>query len=119
MSAGTGRMWRSYQLVIDGVRRRRAGVSAARIRRAEDQFALYLSGVSFWSRDYWRACRWGVRALRSRVGYQVLPHVIRRVVPTLWRKELGRRLHVAPGVRFGDWRLPDPRIPYHDIQPPT
>ena len=115
MSAGIDRMWKSYLLVLQNARRRRAEIASTSIQRAEDQFALYLAGVSFWSGNYRRAIAWGLRALRSRVAYEILPYVVRGVVPALVQKQRSGQRVVQPGTRFGEWSLPEPRIPYHHI----
>jgi glycosyltransferase involved in cell wall biosynthesis len=114
MSAAIDRMWRSYTLVLQSARQRRGESAGPAIRRAQDQFALYLAGVSFWSGEYGRAVGWGVRALRSPTAYAILPHVARGVVPALWNRRRDVRV-VAAGVKFGEWPLPEPRIPYHRI----
>jgi hypothetical protein len=115
MSAGIDRMWRSYTLVLESARVRRGRTSDAAIRRAEDQFALYLAGVSFWSREYRRALGWGVRALRSSVSYRILPHIVSGLAPMLWRGTSPQRKVITPGTRFGEWEIPEPRIPYERI----
>ena len=115
MSTGVDRMWRSYSLVLRNAVGRRPGLSTARIRRAEDQFALYLAGVSFVSGAYGGAIGWGVRALRSRVAYEILPYVVRGLAPLLLpRKRAGHRI-VAPGSRFAEWPLPETRLPYDRV----
>ena len=116
MSAQTDRMWRSHALVLDGARRRRPGLPSASVRRSQSQFALYLAGVSFWSRGYARAVGWGWRALRSGLALQVLPSVSRVLLTTSGRRRDGRSPAViGPGTRFSDWEMPPPLIPYDRI----
>jgi len=115
MSARTDRMWRSHVLVVDGVRRRRPGTDARSVRNAQDQFALYLAGVSFWSGAYRQAIGWGWRALRSSVTRQILPSVSWLLVKSLLRPRRANPRVVRPGVRFSSWEMPRPLIPYDRI----
>jgi glycosyltransferase involved in cell wall biosynthesis len=115
MSTRTDRMWRSYALVLHGVGRRRPGLSPALIRKSQHQFALYLAGVSFRSGAYRKAIGLGWPALRSTLALQVLPSVIWLFLKTLlWRRRPRPRI-IGPGVRFGDWQMPPPLIPYDRI----
>jgi len=68
MSTRTDRMWRSYALVMQGVRRRRPGLSPALIRKSQHQFALYLAGVSFRSGAYRKAIGFGMACVGDRPG---------------------------------------------------
>lgn len=116
MSSRIDQMWRSYVLVLEGVRRRRPALRPAALRRARSQFALYLAGVSFWCGSYGRAIGWGLRALPSRVTLEILPHILRLLPQMIVRRT--RVVHVdtvRPGTRFAEWTLPEPLIPYDRI----
>jgi len=115
MSTRTDRMWRSHRFVIESARQRRPTLSPAIVRRSRNQLALHLAGVSFWSGGYSHALGWGLRALRSSLAFQVLPHLIgffaRRLVRT---GPPGARI-IGPGVRFSNWEVPCPLVPYDRI----
>ena len=112
-------MWRSHRRVIDRVRQRRPDLDPSLIRRSEDQFTLHLAGVCFWGRHYGQAVGWGVRALRSTLGFKVLPYVIRMLARTLGRRGGSARRTVRHGVPFGDPDQPQALIPYRpDLPPP-
>jgi len=113
MSTRTGRMWRSHMLVITGARRRRPDLSPGLIRRSQDQLALHLASVSFWSGAYGQALGWGLRALRSSLAFQVLPYVLRSL-PKRLRRTAHPRI-IRPGVLFSSWEMPRPLIPYDRI----
>ena len=114
MSGKTDAMWRSHAGVLTGARARGRRMSAAAIRRSEDQFALYLAGVSFRSGARRAAVRWGLRALRSGVAFRILPYVAR----LFWRRmappDRARR-SIRPGVSFAGWDVPEAPIPYDRI----
>jgi glycosyltransferase involved in cell wall biosynthesis len=115
MSARTDRMWRSYELVIEGVRARRPDVNGAVLRRSRRQFALYIAGVSFWSRNYARAIAWGVRVMWSTTGLQALPYIAAMLVRRWTRPRSSTRRVVAAGTRFATWPLEPTLIPYDRI----
>jgi hypothetical protein len=101
--------------VLASARVRRAGISAASLRRAEDQFALYLAGLAFRCGAHARAVAWGLRALRSGVAFEILPYVVRGLSPALARGARPQRRAVSPGTRFGEWAMPEAPIPYDRI----
>jgi hypothetical protein len=115
VSGRPDRMWRSYGLVMNGVRRRRPGLSQALIRKSQHQFALYLAGAAYRAGAYRKAIVWGSPALRSTLALQVLPSVawlfLKRL---LWRSRPRPRI-VSPGVRFSSWEMPESPIPYERI----
>jgi glycosyltransferase involved in cell wall biosynthesis len=114
-STGTSAMWRSHGIVIDRVRQRRPDLDPSLIRRSQDQFTLHLAGVCFWARQYGQAVGWGVRALRSTLGFKVLPYVFRLFAETLGRRARSARGTVRRDVRFGDSDTPQSLIPYDRI----
>jgi len=115
LSTRTEQMWRSYTFVLQAVRQRRPALSPALIRRSINQFALYLAGVAFRSREFRKAIGWGWPALRSALALQVLPSVIWLFVKVrLWPDRPSLRV-IGPGVRFGGWEMPQPPIPYERI----
>jgi glycosyltransferase involved in cell wall biosynthesis len=115
MSARTDRMWRSYQMVLQGSCRRRPGLASTVVRKSQHQFALYLAGVAFRSGAYRKAIGWGWRALRSSLALQVLLPVIWLLSRTLLRFGGSTGRIIGPGVRFSGWEMPRPPIPYGRI----
>lgn len=115
MSLRSDRMWRSHALVLNGARQRRPNLSSGSIRRSEDQLALHLASVSFWSGAYWQAIGWGLRASRSRLAFQVLPYIGGVVVKRLFGVDRAARRVIAPGVAFSKWPMKRPLIPYDRI----
>jgi glycosyltransferase involved in cell wall biosynthesis len=112
MSTSCGVMWRSQMLVTQELRRRRPALAARLFQRSADQFALYLAGVSFWSGSYVRAIGWGLRAWRSGLAFQVLPHVLRVFARRLSGRRRASALAMRPGVRLDESGIPEPLIPY-------
>jgi glycosyltransferase involved in cell wall biosynthesis len=115
MSASTDRMWRSYELVIQGVRARRPDVNRRLLRRSRHQFALYVAGIAFWSRKYGRASTWILRAMWSRATLQTLPHLLWMLVRRPLSRRRSARPIVEPGARFATWLLEPTLIPYDRI----
>jgi glycosyltransferase involved in cell wall biosynthesis len=114
MSRRSDRMWRSHRLVMEAARARRPDLAQAAVRRSQDQFALYLAGVAYWSGAYAEAVGWGVRVLRSPFAFQVLP-LLMRLFSTQFRSRSTRPRVISAGVRFSTWDLPQPLIPYDRI----
>jgi glycosyltransferase involved in cell wall biosynthesis len=112
MSAQSDRMWRSHRLMMDSVRRRCPELCPRLLRRSEDQFALHLAGVSFWSGAYWKAIGWGLQAVRSSLAAQILPYVVRLFARVVLRPDRHNDSTVLPGLPFPTWNVPQPLIPY-------
>jgi glycosyltransferase involved in cell wall biosynthesis len=115
LSTRTERMWRSHALVMRSAKERRPDLSARLIRQSQEQFALYLAGVSFWSGTYGQAVGWGLRALPSSLALQTLPYVAGLFAKTLIRRGRPGRRVIRPGVSFSDWGMAEPLIPYDRI----
>ena len=115
ISTATQAMWRAHRGVIDRLRRRRPDLDPALIRRSDDQFALHLAGVCFWNHRYAQAVGCGVRALRSKLGFEVLPYVARLFANKLPGQSQSTRRTVRPGVPFADADMPQSLIPYDRI----
>ena len=111
MSRRSDRMWRSHRLVMEAARARRPDLSGAVVRRSQDQFALYLAGVAYWSGAYPEAVGWGVRALRLPFAFQVLP-LLMRFFSRQFRSRSTRPRVISAGTHFSGWDLPQPLIPY-------
>ena len=114
MSTSCETMWRSQKLVTQSVRRRNPALAAPLFQRSQDQFALYLAGVSFWSGSYLRAVFWGLRSWRSGLMFRVIPHVLRVFRSRLRSRHTGAVV-MRPGVRIEKRRIPEPLIRYDEI----
>jgi hypothetical protein len=108
-------MRRSQQLVTEAASDRQKGVSAAVLRRASDQFALYVAGVLFRSGAYFASFRWAVRAWRSGLLFKVLPHVVRVIATRLLRGHRAPRPVMLPGGKIDADALGPALIPYDTI----
>ena len=114
MSRRSDRMWRSHRLVMEAARARCPELSPTAVKRSQDQFALYLAGVAYWSGAYPEAVGWGVRALRSPFAFQVLPLIV-RLFSRQFRSRSTRPSVISAGARFSTWDLPQPLVPYDRI----
>jgi len=104
-------MWKSHVLVSRHWKESQQ-VSATALRRSTQQFALYLSGVAFWSGAYWEACLWALRAFPSMMLFRVAPFALRVI---LRRANLRRRSVfqvMKPGQPLDLSLIPEPLIPY-------
>jgi glycosyltransferase involved in cell wall biosynthesis len=115
MSSRTGKMWRSHMAVMTGARHRRPDLSSRITRRSQDQVALHLAAVSFWSGAYGRALGWALRGLRSTLAFQILPYVLRCISNRLLQRSRPSPRIIGPGVGFSSWEMPQPLIPYDRI----
>jgi glycosyltransferase involved in cell wall biosynthesis len=115
MSTSCEAMWRARAHLVSEVQARQPGISAEALRRSEGQFALYLSGVAFWSGDFVQACRWALRARPVTLMLSVLPHALAIVT----RRILGGRLRgerlVPRSGHFEEAVRTQPLIPYDRI----
>lgn len=114
MSARTDVMWRGHALVLEGARKRRAGVPPAVVRRSRAQFALHLAGVCYWSGAYHRATGWALRAAPSGLALQVLPHVARLLSRGLTAPR-PRPLPAWAGTSFDRFSALPSLIPYDRV----
>jgi cellulose synthase/poly-beta-1,6-N-acetylglucosamine synthase-like glycosyltransferase len=113
LSGRTDRMRRAHALVLNSARQRRPERRPALIRSSEDQFALYLAGVSFWAGAYGQAIGWGLQA--RGLALDVLPFVLRMFLKSLWRRARQSPRVIRPGVAFSRWQMPEAMIPYDRI----
>lgn len=122
LSSRTGVMWRSYVAVLERTEHRRHARRDV-LRRSRDQFALYLAGVAYRSGAYASALGWVVRAMRSPIAFEVLPHALRFLLGGRTSRAPQPRPAIGPGVSFADWEMPPPVIPYdtlyHRRYPPS
>jgi hypothetical protein len=127
MSTECDTMWRSQQEIIAAIAARQPSVSRKIVRQSNGQFALYLSGVSFWSGQYLQAIRWALRARPLSLLLSVLPYVI----PVIRRRFFEAS---QPPTKFGtlheradEASFRDPLVPYariyarhwHELHPGT
>ena len=115
MSTDWDAMRRSQELVAGGLRRRHPGLPPGLFRHSEEQFALYLAGVLFWSGAYLRAVKLALRAWRSGLLFDVLPYVMRVVLRRLSFRWRAQAQTMAPGVALDAGRIPETLVPYDRI----
>ncbi|MEO8622312.1 MAG: glycosyltransferase family A protein [bacterium] len=114
MSNAPDRMQRSQVLLIEGLRARQPELADRVEQRSRAQLALHLAGVSFWSGNYARAIRSGVTALRSGVGFEVLPFLPRIFLRKLLKNHAPPNVCIADGD-FSACEFPHALIPYDRI----
>ena len=112
MSAACDTMWRSQVLVVDAASRLRPDISPTILRRARQQFAMYLAGLSYWSGNTLAAVRWALRA-GLKLPAQIAPHALRMM---LSKNSAPRTPHrMVPGSSIDESWLAEPLIPYDKI----
>jgi glycosyltransferase involved in cell wall biosynthesis len=114
MSTDTDAMWRARGMVVERLRRRRPDIERRVHRRSDAQFALHLAGVAFWDRQFARSVGWGLRALKSTLGFEVLPYILPMLARSWWRSGAPKE-RVEPGVAFADRETRPTLIPYDRI----
>ncbi len=115
MSTQCDVMWRSYQLVADGVAERSPAMNPEILRHSSQQFALYIAGVMFRCGAYFHSAIWLLRAWRSSLLPQILPYVIAVFVKRIRFGRLRTQEVMMPGTRLKEENLPEPLIPYDKI----
>jgi glycosyltransferase involved in cell wall biosynthesis len=114
MSQACDTMWRSHQMVMQGIRQLRPGLKPALFRGSENQFRMYLAGLSFWSGNIRQALRWGLGA-GLRLPILTAPYVLKMLLsPRRPRSPQTMR----PGERIDTSRIPEPLLPYDRILSP-
>lgn len=108
MSTARERMWRSHQRVVTMARQLRPQLARKVIRRARQQFALYLAGSAYWSGDWMAAIAWALRA-GPRLQLLVAPSVARMLGHPGHRSP---RTRVCPGEPLNEGMIADPLLPY-------
>ncbi|GHC06498.1 glycosyltransferase family 2 protein [Thermomonas carbonis] len=115
MSSDYRAMWRSRHEVMSALAARQASISREILRRSRGQFALHIAGMSFWSRDYLKACRWGLRSRPLNLLLAVLPHVFELILRRWMRSGPVPQRLVADRGNFERHCPADPQIPYDRI----
>lgn len=115
MSTACATMWRSQQHVMQAMRELRPALRPLAMRRAGQQFALYLAGLSYWSGNLLSAWRWGLRSGFS-LPLRVAPYVMRMFFQRT-RRRAGTQ-PMLPGVMLDTRDVPEPLIPYDKIHTP-
>lgn len=113
MSLGIDRMWRSRELVVQGIHKLRPALKPIVFQQSARQFALYLAGLSFWWGDLPGAFRWALRA-GLRLPLLVFPHVLKLLLTRLLREPAEPQIMV-PGVELDLSRIDEPLLPYDRI----
>jgi glycosyltransferase involved in cell wall biosynthesis len=113
MSQACDTMNRSQQMVMQGIRQLRPGLKPALFRGSENQFRMYLAGLSFWSGNIRQALRWGLAA-GLRLPILTAPYVLRMLL----RRKPRSTQTMRPGERIDSSRIPEPLLPYDRILSP-
>ena len=112
MSSACGTMWRSQQLVMEGVRKLRPELKPALFRASENQFSMYLAATSYWSGDARAAWQWALRA-GVRLPLLVSPYVAKMLLRP--RRATRNQQTMRPGVKLQTARIPEPLLPYDRV----
>lgn len=112
MSTACETMWRSKDLVMEKIRELRPDVENWVWRASDRQFALYLSGLSFWSGRMIQAVRWGLRS-GWRLNLAVAPHVLRMLLSRRRSKHVFKTM--LPNQECCSEEIPGPLLPYDSI----
>lgn len=112
MSSNCDSMWRSRQMVIDGLGDFGVTIRPRVLRDADRQFCMYLAALSFWSGNVTQAIRWG---LRSGVRRPLLfaPYLLR--IMLIPRPSGLPTLVMRPGEALDTSAIPEPLLPFNRI----
>lgn len=113
MSTACETMWRSHEMLLSNMRELRPGVKRKIVRRARQQFSLYLAGLSFWSGNVAGALWWGMGS-----GWRLPLRVLPFVGKLLLRRGRGSAVaqSMVPGVPLERDALPEePLLPYDRV----
>jgi glycosyltransferase involved in cell wall biosynthesis len=112
MSSNCDSMWRSRQMVIEGLSTYGVAIRPQVLRDADRQFCMYLAALSFWSGNRQQAIRWG---LRSGVRRPLLfaPYLL-KILLMPRPKEL-QPLVMRPGESLDTSTIPEPLLPFNRI----
>jgi glycosyltransferase involved in cell wall biosynthesis len=110
MSTAGDTMWRSQQMVMQGMRELRPDLNPALYRGSENQFRMYLAGVSFWSGSFTQALS---RVLNAGIRLPILvsPWVLKMLLLGP-RRNTTEPVVMVPGKSVDTSRIPDPLLPY-------
>jgi glycosyltransferase involved in cell wall biosynthesis len=112
MSSACDTMWRSEQLVMEGLRKLRPDLKPALFRASENQFSMYLAGLSYWSGNARAAWQWALRA-GVRLPVLVSPYVAKML---LWpRRGTRTQQTMRPGAKLVTARIPEPLLPFDRV----
>jgi glycosyltransferase involved in cell wall biosynthesis len=115
MSSQYETMWQSHARVVAAVAARQGSAPPRVVRRSTAQFAMYLAGVAFRSRDYVNACRWGFRARSLSLGLAVFPHAMRMFTRDMLRSTSATPIVFSQNGHFKEADLAEPLMPYDRI----
>jgi glycosyltransferase involved in cell wall biosynthesis len=112
MSTACKTMLRSHQLLVQTVCQLKPNLNHAFIKRAEQQYSLYLAGVSLWSGSLSNAIRFGLRAGWS-LSLSVAPHILKMILGRSRKAQYGQ---MKPGASLTEEAVPKkPLLPYDEI----
>jgi glycosyltransferase involved in cell wall biosynthesis len=115
MSQACDTMWRSQQMVMEAIRELRPDLNPALFRGSENQFRMYLAGLSFWTGNLRQALRWGLRA-GLRLPVLTAPYVLKLLLLPRRRTKIVQTMR--PGKKLDTSRIPEPLLPYDRILSP-
>jgi glycosyltransferase involved in cell wall biosynthesis len=112
MSSNCDMMWRSRQLVIDGLREFGVAIRPGILRDADRQFCMYLAALSFWSGNAKQAVRWGLRSGLRR-PFLFAPYLLKILL--MPRPKEQPSLVMRPGEALDTSTIPEPLLPFNRI----
>jgi len=112
MSSNCDRMWRSRQMVIDGLTDYGVAIRPGVLRDADQQFCMYLAALSFWSGNVGQAIRWALRS-GIRRPLRFAPYLLKIIV--LPRPKHRKPLVMRPGEMLDTATIPEPLLPFNRI----
>jgi glycosyltransferase involved in cell wall biosynthesis len=112
MSSNCDMMWRSRQMVIDGLAAYGVVIRPRVLQDSDRQFCMYLAALSFWSGKVKQAIRWG---LRSGVRRPLLfaPYLLKMTL--MPRPKEQHPLVMRPGKSVDTSSIPEPLLPFNRI----
>ncbi len=112
MSSACDTMRRSQQLVMEDIRKLRPDLKPALCRASDNQFAMYLAGVSYWSGNLKAALQWTLRA-GVQLPVFMSPHVARMYFRLRTRQQDSPVMR--PGVKIDAALIPEPLLAYDQV----
>ncbi len=112
MSTACNTMRRSHQQMMREMKHLRPATPNRILRRSDQQFALYLSSLCFWTGDRIGAIRWGLQA-GIRLPLAIAPYIARMLFFRLRDRKLLPKMRA--GVTLHAEEIPSPLMPYNEL----